>query len=292
MTDRATSNKNLNPDTVLAQSAALARHLQASGVEFMPIANAKHVAELESHFATAAKADEVKTPAARAESATPRTATTPAATTPAAKPIIADAVEVSYDGPPLSQDDRTARLNVLSQSVAACTRCDKLAVCRTNTVFGEGSVMPRVAFFGEGPGADEDRTGRPFVGKAGELLTKMIEACSFRREDVYILNTVKCRPPGNRNPDPSELANCREYFEQQLAVLRPEYIVCLGAISSQTLLGSKLSVGRLRGKFHRYFDSKVLVTYHPAYLLRNPDAKKAAWQDLQLMLRDAGIIPS
>ena len=151
--------------------------------------------------------------------------------------------------------------------------------------------MPRVAFFGEGPGADEDRSGRPFVGKAGKLLTKMIEACSFRREDVYILNTVKCRPPGNRNPEPTELDQCRDYFEKQLQILQPEYIVCLGAVSSQTLLRSKASVGRLRGKFHRYFDSKVLVTYHPAYLLRNPSAKKAAWQDLQIMLRDAGITP-
>jgi uracil-DNA glycosylase family 4 len=144
-------------------------------------------------------------------------------------------------------------------------------------------------FFGEGPGAEEDRTGRPFVGKAGDLLTKMIEACTLRREDVYILNTVKCRPPGNRNPELDETENCREYYQRQLAILRPEYIVCLGAISSQELLRSKLSVGRLRGKFHRYFESKVLVTYHPAYLLRNPAAKKATWTDLQLMLQDAGI---
>jgi DNA polymerase len=100
---------------------------------------------------------------------------------------------------------------------------------------------------------------------------------------------VKCRPPGNRNPEPTELENCREYYQQQLSILRPEYIVCLGAVSAQELLKSKLSVGRLRGKLHRYFESKVLVTYHPAYLLRNPAAKKAAWEDLQIMLRDAGI---
>jgi DNA polymerase len=182
-------------------------------------------------------------------------------------------------------------LEVLAGQVAACVRCNALVSCRTRTVFGEGSPTPRFAFFGEGPGVEEDRSGRPFVGKAGQLLTKMIEACTFRREDVYILNTVKCRPPNNRNPEPEEIEHCREYFEHQLSILRPEYIVCLGAVSSRALLNSKLSVGRLRGRLHRYFESKVLVTYHPAYLLRTPAAKKAAWEDLQLMLRDAGIDP-
>ena len=179
----------------------------------------------------------------------------------------------------------------MAEQVAGCTRCPELVRCRTQTVFGEGHPSPRVVFFGEGPGADEDRSGRPFVGRAGQLLTKMIEACSFQREEVYILNTVKCRPPNNRNPEPSEIENCRQYFETQLSILRPEYIICLGAVSSRALLNSKLSVGRLRGKMHRYFESKVVVTYHPAYLLRTPAAKKAAWEDLQLMLRDAGIAP-
>jgi DNA polymerase len=194
-----------------------------------------------------------------------------------------------YPGDARPADQREQQLGQLAQRVAHCTRCEVLASCRNQTVFGEGSVTPRVVFFGEGPGADEDRTGRPFVGRAGQLLTKMIEACKFQRADVYILNTVKCRPPGNRNPEPHEIANCREYYQQQLAILRPEYIVCLGAVSAQELLQSKLSVGRLRGKLHSYFESKVLVTYHPAYLLRNPSAKKAAWQDLQIMLRDANI---
>lgn len=199
----------------------------------------------------------------------------------------------SAEGPyPLAEmgnADRQAQLDIINGEVTVCTRCEILSSCRNKTVFGEGSVSPRVAFFGEGPGADEDRSGRPFVGKAGQLLTKMIEACKFQREDVYILNTVKCRPPGNRNPEPDEIQNCREYYERQLAILRPEYIVCLGAVSAQELLKTKLSVGRLRGRLHGYFESKVLVTYHPAYLLRNPAAKKATWDDLQLMLRDAGI---
>ena len=150
-------------------------------------------------------------------------------------------------------------------------------------------MNPRFAFFGEVPGEEEDLSGRPFVGKAGNLLTKMLQACTLQRDDVYILNTVKCRPPGNRNPEGDELSNCRSYYQQQFEMLRPEYIVCLGAVSAQELLGTKLSVGRLRGTLHRYFASKVLVTYHPAYLLRNPAAKKAAWADLQYLMRDAGI---
>ncbi len=196
----------------------------------------------------------------------------------------------SYAGPSLPAAERKAFLETLAAEVSTCVRCPVLSKCRTKTVFGEGSVTPRFVFFGEGPGADEDRSGRPFVGRAGELLTKMIEACKLRREDNYILNTVKCRPPANRNPEPDEIENCRGYFEQQLATLRPEYIVCLGAISAQTLLKSKLPVGRLRGEIHAYHDSKVIVTYHPAYLLRNPAAKKAAWDDLQMMMRDAGLL--
>jgi DNA polymerase len=117
----------------------------------------------------------------------------------------------------------------------------------------------------------------------------MIAACKFDRQEVYILNTIKCRPPNNRNPEEEERANCREYYQAQLNLLRPEYIICLGAVAAQELLQSKVSVGSLRGKFHRYHDSKVLVTYHPAYLLRDPSRKRAAWEDLQIMLRDAKI---
>src|SRR5690606_27061521 len=116
-------------------------------------------------------------------------------------------------------------------------RCEVLVCSRKQTVFGEGDPAARVCFFGEAPGAEEDASGRPFVGKSGMLLTKMIEACTFAREQVYILNTIKCRPPGNRNPAPEEIANCRPYFEQQLEIIRPQYIVCLGLVAAQTLLG-------------------------------------------------------
>ncbi len=308
MADSDANRDSLDPHQVLAESAALARHLEASGIAFLPAANEQQVAELAAVFDVTqdlpAASETQASPTRVAEEnpvgssaraakppATPPPSTRPPAPKPAA-PIVVEDVQQPYPGDALNEPDRVSQLQVLSEEVAACTRCEKLAACRTNTVFGEGHPSARIVFFGEGPGADEDRTGRPFVGKAGQLLTKMIEACSFSRDDVYILNSVKCRPPGNRNPDPSELGNCSEYYEKQLQILRPEYIVCLGAVSSQALLNSKLSVGRLRGKFHRYFDSKVLVTYHPAYLLRTPAAKKAAWQDLQLMLRDAGIDPT
>ena len=194
--------------------------------------------------------------------------------------------EQEYAGSPQPTDQRNLQLQQLEQAVESCTLCPALASCRTKTVFGEGNPSPRFAFFGEGPGEEEDSIGQPFVGRAGDLLTKMMQACTLQRDEVYILNTVKCRPPGDRNPEGDELSNCRSFYQQQFDLLRPEYIVCLGAVSAQELLGTKLSVGRLRGTLHRYFASKVLVTYHPSYLLRNPAAKKAAWAGPAIL--DAG----
>ena len=173
--------------------------------------------------------------------------------------------------------------------MAACTRCHELAETRTQTVFGVGNPQARLCFLGEAPGADEDRQGEPFVGRAGQLLTKIIEACTLRREDVYILNVLKCRPPGNRNPLPEEAANCRGFLDRQLAIIRPEYICCLGAVAAQNLLASEQSIGKMRGRLHDYQGIKVLCTYHPAYLLRNPEAKKDVWQDMQFLMREMGI---
>ncbi len=145
---------------------------------------------------------------------------------------------------------------------------------------------------GEAPGYDEDKQGEPFVGAAGQLLTKIIEnGMGLRRDDVYILNTLKCRPPQNRTPEPAEVANCRGFFEQQLDILQPEYLVCLGAVAAQNLLETTVAVGRLRGKFHDYRGIKVLVTYHPAYLLRNPEEKRKTWDDIKLLLADMGLDP-
>jgi len=185
--------------------------------------------------------------------------------------------------------ERPAALELIRCEVAACRRCKELAAGRTQTVFGVGSPNARICFFGEAPGADEDRLGEPFVGRAGQLLDKMIVACKMKREDVYILNVLKCRPPGNRNPLPDEVENCRAFFERQLEVIRPEIICCLGAVAAQSLLNTDRSIGKLRGRFHDYGGIPVVCTYHPAYLLRNPAAKHDAWEDLKLMMRTLGV---
>jgi uracil-DNA glycosylase family 4 len=189
----------------------------------------------------------------------------------------------------LAPSDRLAALQVIQREVAACTRCGELASTRTQTVFGVGNPQARLCFVGEAPGADEDRQGEPFVGRAGQLLTKIIEACTLRREDVYILNVLKCRPPGNRTPLPPEVANCRGYLDRQLEIIRPAYICCLGLVASTTLLGVESSMAKLRGKFHEYRGIPVICTYHPAYLLRNPPAKREVWEDMKTLLRQMGI---
>jgi len=191
-----------------------------------------------------------------------------------------------------SQADRAekqARLDVVQKEVAACPRCAELARTRTQTVFGAGNPDARLVFLGEAPGADEDAQGIPFVGRAGQLLTRIIEACTLSRDDVYILNILKCRPPGNRNPLPEEAANCREYLDAQLAIIEPEFIVCLGAVAAKNLLETDASIGRMRGKFYLYNGIRVLCTYHPAYLLRNPAAKRQVWEDMQLLMGEMGI---
>jgi DNA polymerase len=185
--------------------------------------------------------------------------------------------------------DRQVQLDVLRQQVAGCTRCEELARTRTQTVFGVGNPQARLCFFGEAPGADEDRQGEPFVGRAGQLLNRIIEACGLKREEVYILNALKCRPPENRTPLPGEVANCRGYLEGQLEIIRPEFICCLGSVAAQTLLETDTSIGRLRGKFHEHLGSLVICTYHPAYLLRNPAAKKDVWEDMKLLLAKMGL---
>ncbi len=185
--------------------------------------------------------------------------------------------------------EREAIFASLAQQVSQCRKCEQLACTRKKTVFGDGKLQPRVVFFGEAPGADEDAQGLPFVGRAGQLLTKIIQAAQMNREDVYILNSIKCRPPNNRLPSEMEMENCKHFFEQQLEVLQPEYIVCLGAVAVRAVLNTTESIGRLRGRFHQYKGAKVLVTYHPAYLLRNEDAKKFTWSDIQFLMRAMGI---
>lgn len=180
-------------------------------------------------------------------------------------------------------------LGRLASEIAACTRCTELAASRTQTVPGVGNPRARLCFLGEAPGADEDRQGEPFVGAAGQLLNKIIQACTLQREQVYILNVLKCRPPGNRTPQPDEVANCRAFFERQLEIIAPEFICCLGAVAAQSLLGTTQSLGRLRGRFHDYRGIKVMTTYHPAYLLRYPDMKRATWDDMKMLMREMGL---
>ena len=146
-------------------------------------------------------------------------------------------------------------------------------------------------FIGEAPGADEDATGEPFVGRAGQLLTKIIEATGWTRAEIYICNILRCRPPGNRAPSPVEARHCREYLDGQIAIIQPEYIVCWGTTAAQNLLGSEETIGKMRGRFYTHGKAKVLCTYHPSYLLRNPEAKKPVWEDMKLLLAEMGLTP-
>jgi len=187
-------------------------------------------------------------------------------------------------------DSRVAELRVISEQVAQCSRCAELVANRTQTVFGTGDPYAELVFIGEGPGAEEDLRGEPFVGRSGKLLTDMIEkGMRIPRSSVFICNIVRCRPPGNRNPTPDEATACRPFLNATLKVVAPKYICCLGSIAATNLLGVQSSLGQLRGVVHRYEDAKVVCTYHPAYLLRNPSAKKDAWQDLQLLMSEMGL---
>jgi len=198
-------------------------------------------------------------------------------------PPIPDLPGLSLTAPPRGLMDAPA-WDSLDQVIATIAACQKCFLCRgrTKTVPGEGSAKSGLMFVGEGPGQTEDETGRPFVGKAGELLTKMIEAIGLARSDVYIANAVKCRPPQNRKPLPDELAACWPYLERQIELLEPRVLVALGATAAETLLQARRSLADLRGRVHSYRGIPLIVTYHPAALLRNPNWKKPAWDDIRI----------
>ena len=202
-------------------------------------------------------------------------------------PILFESVPVP--GSPGTLAERQSALAILADKVQGCTRCEELAATRTQTVFGVGNPQARILFIGEAPGADEDKQGEPFVGKAGQLLNQIIAASRLEREEIYICNVLKCRPPANRLPSEVECSNCREYLLGQLATIDPEYIVCWGTVASQNLLATTITIGKLRGRFLQYGRAKVLCTYHPSYLMRNPAAKKDVWQDMQFLMADMGI---
>jgi uracil-DNA glycosylase family 4 len=178
-------------------------------------------------------------------------------------------------------------LTAVRADLGDCGRC-KLAGGRTTLVFGVGAPRAELMFVGEGPGADEDLQGEPFVGKAGQLLTKMIEAMGYRRDQVYIANVVKCRPPGNRNPEPDEIVACEPFLMRQIDAVRPKVIVALGKFAAHTLLRSAIPITRLRGTWGEYRGVKLMPTFHPAYLLRSPHEKAKAWEDLKQVVAALG----
>ena len=185
--------------------------------------------------------------------------------------------------------DKAAALVAIRADIGDCMRCPLAYAGRHKIVFGDGDAHARLMFVGEGPGADEDMQGLPFVGKAGQLLNNMIAAMGLKREEVYIANIVKCRPPGNRVPEPVEASTCAQFLVRQIDVVQPQVVVALGATAATYLLGVKRSLSSLRGRWHSCRGAKVTVTYHPAFLLRDPRMKGEAWKDLQMVMAEIGL---
>jgi DNA polymerase len=272
------------PDPVSSSREELARqgrqHLESlrrAGVEWVPAA---HTAPLPPPPIQAA----------------PALATAPTLFPEVAEPAGTGEQAAAPSPPEVPPEQRRQALELLAEQVSTCSRCPELCHSRTQTVFGHGPVGADVCFIGEAPGGDEDAQGLPFVGPAGQLLNKIIAACGMKREDVYVCNILRCRPPGNRTPRPDEAGNCREYLERQLELVAPKFICTLGGCAAQNLLQTTQSLGRLRGRFHDYKGIPVLCTYHPAYLLphRSPDKqqelerKRAVWEDMKLLLARMG----
>jgi DNA polymerase len=182
--------------------------------------------------------------------------------------------------PPAFAPPSDSSLEAIRADIGDCQRC-KLAPKRTNIVFGSGNPNAELVFVGEAPGYDEDQQGLPFVGRAGQLLTKIIESINLKREDVYICNVLKCRPPDNRNPEPDEVAACNPFMKRQLASINPKVVCCLGTFAAQTVLQTPAPISKLRGKFFDIDGMRVIATFHPAYLLRSPDKKREVWEDMK-----------
>ena len=223
------------------------------------------------------------TPAAGPSRAAPLAASAP--------PLIPTLALQPLTAPPLPTAQKVIRLAELDENeVKGCTKC-RLCQTRTQTVFGEGASDAKLFFIGEGPGENEDLQGRPFVGRAGELLNKWIAAMGLRREQVYIANIVKCRPPDNREPAPDEVATCTPYLERQIEIIRPQVIMTLGRPSAQHMLQTKISMGKMRGQWHAWRGIKLMPTYHPAYVLRSYtyETRSAVWGDLQQVMLELGL---
>jgi DNA polymerase len=232
-------------------------------------------------------------PPRKSNPAIPPRAAAPAVPAPRESPrVVSLPTEAAFSAPLLSTEEKRARLAAMDEKeVRGCPKC-RLCQTRTHTVFGEGDVDAKIFFIGEGPGENEDLTGRPFVGRAGQLLDKMIVAMGLQREQVFIANIVKCRPPGNRVPAPDEVAACTPYLERQLEIIRPRVIVTLGLPSAKYMLGDpKLTMGRIRGTWRSWRGIKLMPTFHPSYVLRiyTPETRKAVWSDLQQVMKEIGL---
>lgn len=228
----------------------------------------------------------------------PDSTPTPNLVTPEPQPImppksslLASPAAIDFSSPSIAPQARAAALEAIRQDIGDCTRCQLAFEGRHKIVFGDGDPNAELLFVGEGPGADEDMQGVPFVGRAGQLLNNMIAAMGLDRQRVYIANIVKCRPPKNRVPEPAEANTCTQFLFQQIGVVRPKLIVALGATAATYLLGSKAALSVLRGKLHDCMGTKLIVTYHPAYLLRDPRQKAETWRDLQLAMKYLNLAP-
>jgi DNA polymerase len=206
---------------------------------------------------------------------------------PRIAPVVAPSGPTLFESVDKIKDDTLLKIR---EDIGDCTRC-KLHKGRNKIVFGDGSPKAELVFIGEGPGADEDYQGLPFVGRAGKLLTQMIEAMGLQRRDVYICNVVKCRPPENRAPEPDEVTTCSPYLLRQIDVIQPKVIVCLGAVAAKTLLETTRGISQFCGQWLEWRGHKLIATYHPAYLLRNPNAKGEVWKDLQKVMAELGLQP-
>jgi DNA polymerase len=263
------SNQSLTSAEIARQVRRHTENLRAAGVEFLPASVPHPIAS---------------TPAPQ------EVAAAPSAPLPLIQTSLFGAEDNGADGAALTIEQRRERLAALAAEVAQCTRCPHLAATRTQTVFGVGALDPELCFIGEAPGANEDAQGEPFVGEAGQLLNRIIAACGMKREELFICNIIRCRPPGNRTPNAEEAENCRPFLEKTLELVRPRYLCALGSCAAQNLLGIRLGIGKLRGRFHDYKGIPVLCTYHPAFLLptRSPEKKKDVWEDMKLLLARMG----
>ncbi len=243
--------------------------------------------------AVEAPATQAPVPTARSER--PMAAATPLAAPQISMPPNADHLaslnRAAPTAAPLPPAERAAALEAIRQEIGDCTRCPLAFEGRNHIVFGNGDPNAELLFVGEGPGADEDQQGEPFVGRAGQLLNNMIAAMGLAREQVYVANIVKCRPPKNRVPEPVEALTCSPFLFRQIGVVRPKLIVALGATAATYMLGTRSALSLLRGKMHECLGAQLIVTYHPAYLLRDPRQKAETWKDLQLAMRYLNLTP-